>query len=314
MPEPVMSAQTLSADRLTMAELVRVWNAGFAGYYVDVTMTEAKLAQHVRRAGIALAESVVLATGAERIGFSLLAVTGGPAAGGGAARSGWIGGFGVAPAQRGRGWAGRLIAAQLARAAAAGLAEVRLEVIAHNPARRVYREAGFAEEGELRSFSGVPDPAWAAQGLPLTRLPVADVAEWHGPLHGDRQPTWRRELPTLARILHEEARAEAWAVEDEEGYPACALVLPEAGRIQILDAAAVGRAAAHDLLAGLAREYPGQGFLLIDEPAESPLAAVCAEFGLREALQQVGMRWTAPGAGREPERKAANDGGPLTGP
>lgn len=319
-PAPTVSFET--ADRLGIEALVAVWNAGFAGYYLDVSMSAAKLEQHVRRAGVRLEDSLVLLVGGERAGFSLLACeeesgeeVGGVASGGAvpseergakadagsvercgsssgaAGKRGWIGGFGIAPAHRGRGWAGKLIAEHLLRADRAGYASVQLEVIEHNPARRVYREAGFQEEGTLHSFSGVPDPSWAAHGMPLTRLSTEDLEDWHGPLHGGRPPTWRRDLPTLRRVLAEEGRAEAWAVEDDEGYPACALVAPGEGRIQILDAAAATKDAAHDLLAGLARIHPGQPFLLIDEPAESPLAAACAQFGLREAIRQVAMRW-----------------------
>lgn len=298
-PVPIVGFET--ADRLGIEALVAVWNAGFAGYYLDVSMSAAKLEQHVRRAGVRLEDSLVLLVGGERAGFSLLAceagngeAVGGEASGGTVGKCGWIGGLGIAPAHRGRGWAGKLVAEHLLRADRLGYTTVQLEVIAHNPARRVYREAGFEEEGELVSYSGVPDPSWAAHGMPLTPLRAEDLQDWHGPLHGEVRPTWRRDVPTLRRILAEEPRAETWAVEDEEGYPACALVAPIAGRIQILDAAAATREAAHDLLAGLARAHPGQPFLLIDEPAGSPLAEACAQFGMREAIRQVAMRRRRP--------------------
>lgn len=287
MPAPMFE----TADQLSPAELAAVWNAGFASYYFDVSMSEARLLEHVRRSGIALEESIVMSAGGGRIGLSLLAdeeTEDGR-------RRGWIGGFGIAAAHRGKGWARRLIGEHIARFRSAGFAEVRLEVIDYNPARRVYAEAGFAELRTLRSFAGVPDPSWAAQAMPLATLGREDLAEWHAQLHGGQMPTWRRCLPTLRRVLAEEPRAETLAVETDEGYPACALVLPGPERITILDAAAVSRDAAFELVGGLARTYPGQPFRLVDEPADGPLAEACAQYGLREVIRQVEMVWAESG-------------------
>jgi GNAT superfamily N-acetyltransferase len=51
----------------------------------------------------------------------------------------------TAPDQRGRGHAGRILAAFARQAATWGLEDLVLQVEAGNPARRLYRAAGFRE-------------------------------------------------------------------------------------------------------------------------------------------------------------------------
>ena len=58
---------------------------------------------------------------------------------------GGIHGMRTAPDQRGRGHAGRILAAFARQAAAWGLEDLVLQVEAGNPARRLYRAAGFTE-------------------------------------------------------------------------------------------------------------------------------------------------------------------------
>ncbi len=68
---------------------------------------------------------------------------------GAAASRGWIGGVYVADRMRGKGVGDALIAAVLADAADAGIAELWLEVGAENaPAQAAYRRAGFEVVGD----------------------------------------------------------------------------------------------------------------------------------------------------------------------
>ena len=70
-------------------------------------------------------------------------------------------GMGLLPEYRGRGIGARLISATLADALGKGLTRIELEVFASNTrARKLYRKAGFAEEGRKRRariLDGVAD-------------------------------------------------------------------------------------------------------------------------------------------------------------
>ncbi|MGF1446782.1 MAG: GNAT family N-acetyltransferase [Pikeienuella sp.] len=80
-------------------------------------------------------------------------------------------GMGIRVGHRGAGLGGRLLTGALARAAEIGLARVELKVRATNaPAIRLYRRAGFVEEGRLRDawrLDGVTDDL-IAMGLRFT--------------------------------------------------------------------------------------------------------------------------------------------------
>ena len=66
----------------------------------------------------------------------------------------------VAPARRGRGLAGRLVALHLGRLAGIGIVRVFLEVDRDNvPACRLYRSAGFREVGQRPGYYARPGAA-----------------------------------------------------------------------------------------------------------------------------------------------------------
>lgn len=277
-----MTPAITTADRLSSAELLDIWNRGFAGYFVDNTMDEARLAKHIRWSGVDLARSAVLLVDDKPAAFSLAAIddhAGGPAA--------WIAGFGVAPEHRRQGLAGALMRGHCEILDEAGVQEALLEVIDENPARRVYAAAGFRETRTLHSFQGVPQVPAAA--TPCQRLDVSSLDALHATLHAGFTPVWRRRLAGLHRILEDAPSAELLAVPAHTGHSAFALAIPGPERLTLLDAAAIDPDAAAQLVSGLAAAHPGRPLRIIDEPTDGPLAQAFVAAGLPPFLTQLEM-------------------------
>ena len=255
------------AAALPFAELVEVWNAAYAGYFVPLNFDEAMLARHIRRSGIDLERSVVGEIEGRRFGLSMAALR---------VSRAWIGGFGVAPEHRRRGLATRLMQAHLERIGR-DAAEVWLEVIAENPAREVYRRCGFAETRELLMFEGEP-----AAGEAWRNLDADTLRALHARLNPVR-PTWRRDWPSV-----EDGLAEGAVAIGPGTGEAYAVVLP-GERLAMLDAGAADEAAGRALFAAVAARWPRRPLRLVDEPVGSPLARAAEACGLTIGLRQFEM-------------------------
>jgi ribosomal protein S18 acetylase RimI-like enzyme len=126
-------------DTCSFIEAVRLWNEGFSGYYVDLTLALdgylARLRADCLSPGLSLAAYVAGAPA----GFLLNGVR--------ASRAGqtaWNGGTGVAPAFRGRGVGRALVAAALRVYRELGVRVATLEAVARNaPAIALYRRFGY---------------------------------------------------------------------------------------------------------------------------------------------------------------------------
>lgn len=257
------------AADLAFPDLLGLWNAAYAGYFVPLLLDEAMLTRHIRRSGLDLERGVVGMIDGEVFGLSLAAFRNDRA---------WIGGFGVAEPLRRRGLATRLMAAHLTRLDSEGVAETWLEVIDENPAREVYRRCGFTETRVLRMFEGGPRPGDDAGEV----LSPQAVAARHAVLNRVR-PAWRRDLATLTDALTFEG-AEAIGVEG--AYAVAGL---QGERLFVFDAAAGDPDAGARLLGALARRWPGRPLRLVDEPDGSALAKACEAFGLANPLNQIEM-------------------------
>src|SRR5687768_8275959 len=115
-----MATEIVSAERLTPAELVELFNRGYEGYFVPARLTEESFLAMVRSQDVRLDSSCVILDGANPVAFAMLAVRG---------RTGWIGGMGVVCTARGRGLGRAAMQAVLRGAAALGLDCVDLEVL-----------------------------------------------------------------------------------------------------------------------------------------------------------------------------------------
>lgn len=260
-------------------KLTEYWNVAFTGYFVPVQMTPAALEQRCRQGAVDLSHSLAAFDSANQqfVGFSVLAIRNG---------RGWIGGFGIAPAYRGRGMASRLMVAHLEAIRPLGLTDVRLEVIKRNePARRAYERVGFVPEREVIVFRGIPTQPLSPAALPVHAGELSDVAA-----HRERlgnPPTYQRELPYWsADPVGLEVRL-AGPRELPEGL----LVTRRRGDDLILVDGAGTRSALIALLTDRMAQAPGAPLVLLNEPEGSQLAVLLAELGVAESERQIEMRW-----------------------
>jgi hypothetical protein len=167
---------------------------------------------------------------------------------------------------------------------ALGVANTRLEVIDINPAREVYRRAGFRELHELLVYEGdLP-----AEGEPGEELDLAGLAEAHARLHAS-EPTWRRGLARLITVIRE-APAIAIGVERDGQVAAFAVVHSLEERFGVYDAAAADLEAGRRLVAALAAVRQGARMRLVDEPEDTPVARALVRQGFRAPMRQIEMR------------------------
>jgi ribosomal protein S18 acetylase RimI-like enzyme len=268
------------ASAFTPDALAEVWRGAYEGYYVPLAFDADQLMRHVRWSGIDLDLSVVGLTEGEPFGLSL-AARGGDRA--------WIGGFGITPGCRRRGLATRLMRAHAERLDAAGLQSTRLEVIDVNPAAEVYRRAGFAETRILDVWAGELPP----EGVSGEVIDAAVLSQAHARLH-PVEPSWRRGLRRLQRILADQPEARVLAVRRGGAVAAFAMILNQPDRFGLFDAAAEDRDAARALIAALAAERPSAQVRLVDERQGSPLAAALAEAGFGVVMRQFEMERARP--------------------
>src|SRR3569832_933382 len=262
------------ASDLSMSDLAAVWRQAYAGFFAPRQFDEAQLARHVRWSAIDLSLSIVAFDGEAALGLSLAARDGDRA---------WIGGFGIAPDFRRRGWASRLMAAHAERLDAAGIAAIRLEVIDITPAIEVYRRAGFAPIRELQVWEGaLPDG-----GVPGVGLSRGELARAHPRLHR-AEPSWRRGLERLFAILGD-SEARIVGVEREGRVAAFAVVLDQPERFGLFDAAAEDEAAASALLSAIAALRPEAQVRVVDEPDGTPLVRALEKARFKRTIRQFEM-------------------------
>jgi ribosomal protein S18 acetylase RimI-like enzyme len=263
------------AAAFSLSELAAIWRDAYAGYYVPLQFDEKQLSRHLLWSGIDLQASMVGLVEGEPFGLSLAALDGTGA---------WIGGFGVGERFRRRGLATALLQAHAARLDTAGVASARLEVIDINPARLVYRRAGFAETRELMVYEG----ELGAEGEPGEELDAAELAEAHGRLHA-AEPTWRRGLARLRTILRE-APAVAIGVRRDGEVAAFAVAQSLEDRFGVFDAAAADFEAARRLLEALAAMRARARVRVVDEPETTPLGRALVRAGFKAPMRQFEMR------------------------
>jgi ribosomal protein S18 acetylase RimI-like enzyme len=267
----------IPAAEFGRSELTALWNRAYENYFVPIAFTEALFERHLRRANADLALSRVLAPDGALHGISLAGRRQGRA---------YLAGFGIAGAQRGQGLARELLEAQLSVLRDAGMDEVILEVIEQNPARMLYRKAGFAELRPLVVLEGTLAQGRAFAGVALD---AASLASAHALCSANTRPTWRREIPTVLDAVAAE-RAVALGVKRSGAVVGYAVYLEAGATSALLDAGALDEPAASDLLDALACARTGTTWRLVDEPADSALFRAATARGLATGIRQVEMQ------------------------
>lgn len=278
-PLKIVPAATLSLEAFAVA-----FTNAFKGYFLPVVLNDVWLARRVRLEQYDLSNSLVAYDGDEVAGIAALAVRG---------RRGWCAGFGIVPELRGRGRGRELMTAFVARARAAGLRRLSLEVMAPNvAARRLYERAGMSVTRDLlvleRAAGGESDgretkPARTPRRARAPKeAPAEELLAHYTRLHAE-PPAWQRELASLLAAdlrglyLGPRARPRAYALTGQS----------QDGNTYISDLAAAGDADAEEMCAALAR-MPG-ALRIVNEPEQGPFAAPLLRHGFTEGIRQHEM-------------------------
>jgi len=268
------------ATDFSRGELTALWNRAYEGYFVPIAFDEQRFERHLRRGEVELSLSRVIAVDGAACGISLAGRRG---------PRGYLAGFGIAGSHRRQGLATQLIEAQTAAFSQARIAQAFLEVIEQNPARALYRQAGFEEVRTLEVLEWQLDKH---RRQASTRPEPAALQPLHSACTAISRPTWRREWPTVLDAL---VREQAVALGVWRHDTLCAYaVMPPAGDGQgaLLDAAALDETAAHELLDALATARPATRWRLVDEPVGSPLSRAASARGATLVIRQIEMALT----------------------
>lgn len=243
-------------------------NRVFNQYLVPVTFSSEQLHLHMSYNDVvAPASPIWYDDSGTVLAAALLAIRG---------RRGWIGGFGVAPEYRGRGFASELLESLLETARERGLQTLALEVLTDNaPAIATYRSGGFRVVRELHSFEIASDSVPTPVGF--TNTPVSELIDEPDPV----RPCWQRERATLRN------GAVSTGLSDSRGN--FALFRFNAAVAQVLKLHAN---TASDL-ALLGRAISGgrslQSVMILNEPADSPLAQLAHAMNSSVPFRQYEM-------------------------
>ena len=261
---------------MSLEAYAAAFTSAFEGYPVPIRVDAAWLARRARHEQHDLATSIIAFDGGAAVGVAVLATRG---------RRGWVGGFGVVPAWRGRGLGRRLMSALVERARAEGLGRLSLEVLAGNtPAIRLYEGFGMRVTRDLLVMERAgPWPAdGGAGGSEPGEAPAAELLEHFTRLHPE-PPAWQREPASLLAAdlrglyLGRRARPSAYALirrtSDGETYAS--------------DLAAADARQARAMCAALGRA--GGALKIVNEPERSPFAAPLLEHGFAVVMRQHEM-------------------------
>lgn len=290
---------TTSANT-SLEELARIFNLGFSGYFTEVNMTAETFGDFIRAYQIDLARSVVaLGPEGEAGGCGVLGIRG---------KRGWLGGYGIAPDQRGSGLALQLLNFLLSGATKHGLEQVALEVLYPNErARKLYLRAGFEVSRELVLYEGAAatiQENFAAPTLAEERElePAVALASFGMPEQNrEFPPVWQRETPSI--LGQRGARAKMARLPSGERAVLLFLPNPIRWRASILHAGfdvATGEEARAALVSALLNSVvaefgpatentPAAGFNLLNEPEGTGLSGLLTKLGFTEHWRQYEM-------------------------
>jgi GNAT superfamily N-acetyltransferase len=265
----------VSADSLSLGDLVRVFNLGFTDYLVPMVMDEAGLADHIACNDIDLAGSRV-AVDIDPVGFALAARRGTEA---------WIGGMGIAPAYRQGGLGARTLLAAIDAVAGQGVATVWLEVLEGNaPAIALYERLGFERVRHLEVWALAADPG--RENVEHRGLDVDAAHAWIAAHRSGREP-WQRADASIVRMRERGRPLVGVGVRRGDALAGAAICLPDGAVVRMLQIAAVDPAAARDTVVAAAGQLT---LRLSDVPSAGLVSGVLSELGAELSLSQHEMR------------------------
>ena len=270
------------ASRHSDQALAALFNRGYAGYYAPITLDAAAFRTMVDANQIDRGASRIGARGGEPVAFAMLGVRD---------TRGWIGGMGVAPEARGRGYGRAMMEAVLDAARGLGLEGVDLEVLEQNaPASRIYEALGFRDRRWVDVLVRAPGPLPPGPGptAEVVALPVQECLALHHAFHPVRPP-WQRDRPALE---HWADRLSAVGVRDRGGIVGWVLYRLAGDRLNLADLAlAPGRSGdvLEAALRSLIGEHPETTLTLVNLPADDQVGNALRMLGAMAKFRQREM-------------------------
>jgi GNAT superfamily N-acetyltransferase len=241
--------QLVPASSFDATRLAELFTAGYAGYPLPIQVDAAALGTMVDVFDLDLERSRVAVCDGSPVGVALL----------GLRERAWIGGLGVVEEARRAGVGLALMQAVLDGARAAGIDEVRLEVLeANDAALRLYERLGFTQLRMLEVWSlDAEAPSSAAVDTPVDEA-LATIRAWRS-----ADEPWQRDDGSVASMR---ARGDdVAAVADGDG--AAAVIRVADGRVGVLQLAAPDVDTAGSLLAAARARGGSLQFLNVPEGA-----------------------------------------------
>ena len=168
--------------------VLETFNAGYEGYIIPIELNEAQMHAHIERYDIDLTASRLVYDGKHTVGIALLGIRDERA---------WVGGIGIRPTYRRRGYGRLLLESLIDAARERELEQVQLEVIHGNAAAHdMYHKCGFQDIRRLLILEREAAPITAptnTDGLKIDTVPVDDLLEEYERLHINANP-WQREI------------------------------------------------------------------------------------------------------------------------
>lgn len=279
-----MTYAFLPLRQFSHAQITDFWNRAFFGHPRDFQKTQDSLALRLQQGHADGDHSLVLMEQERFVGLSVLGRMG---------EAGEILGFGIDPQYRGRSLARRLIDQQVSLAGPLGIKRLSLEVITENlAARRTYEAAGFHPTRDLFYFSGPLAAHEAAAHLSTV------TAGRHLPVQQTTLPLFRQHRTRLSGPYPAsyERSAGYWTAHPRPtelrlagaGKAPHAVMAARAneGWLEVADAIGSREGLASLLLDALRTGPACTHLSCVDEPVESPMAALLDELGVPRT------RWT----------------------
>jgi len=272
------------AASLSSSELAALFTRGYQRYLTPVSVDATDFENMVLTSDLDLEASCVGFEKRLPVTFALLGVRG---------AHGWVGGMGVIPEARGRGYGRAAMMRILAAARALAIAELDLEVLEHNlPAARIYQALGFRDRRWVDVWVRNPGVlVWRSGGAAAggaTELPVDACLELHTAFQPIRSP-WQRDLPSLR---HWAPRLSAVGVRDARGIAGFVLYRATEDRLSLADLAVAPGADIAPLASALAEliaARPACTTMLVNLPTDSAFAHALREVGAQVRLRQREM-------------------------
>lgn len=270
-----------SASDYSLTQLSTLFNEAYTGYFVPVHLDATSLQNMIAANDIDLSVSRVATHHRKPIGVALMGVR---------VHRGWVGGMGVAPEQRGRGFGRIIMQALIDSARERKLRTLDLEVIDKNDlAISIYEELGFETRRDLDIWSRESDATFPLP--PQHHVEAVDVQtclnnfeDWHS------VPTpWQRDILALEHSAH---TLEALGVVENDEMHSYVLYRVTDGRISILDiAAAPGQRTSwiDSALRGLVRDKSGRPIHFVNLPQDDPASVSMHRIGAQITMRQHEM-------------------------